>query len=276
MLFPGKINKLVVDRKSVIGYMLKDQDSNEVFLHNNDSNHLECKNGDEVDAFLYYDNKGRLAATLKTPEITLGERKFLTVTGLNYSVGVFLSFGISKDLLLSNKELPFDQNEWPKVGDKLYIEMHLKGRLVGVLVKGEKVENNHSLRVNDKVNATIQEIRKRGYLAITDKFEYIFIQFDQVEKKYRLGEQVVVTIYFISQDYPSGKIILNKEFRVLDNYQIILDYLNINKFMNFDAKSKSEDIFKEFNMSKNDFKFAIGKLYREQKVRFEDGKTILV
>jgi uncharacterized protein len=63
----GKVNKFNVKRKTVIGYMFE-KDQEEVFLHNNESLHLPLKEpNQEVDAFLYYDQKGRLAATLKKP-----------------------------------------------------------------------------------------------------------------------------------------------------------------------------------------------------------------
>ncbi len=36
--------------------------------------------------------------------------------------------GISKDLLLSKDDLPFDKDLWPKVGDKLYVILYVKGK----------------------------------------------------------------------------------------------------------------------------------------------------
>lgn len=71
----GDINKLKVDRKTDIGYMLSDGNE-QVFLHNNETNHEELRDNQMVDAFLYYDFKGRLAATLSKPIITVNRAAF--------------------------------------------------------------------------------------------------------------------------------------------------------------------------------------------------------
>ena len=95
----GNINKLEVVRKTDIGYMLGNK-SEEVFLHANESKNKELKEGDIVDAFLYYDYKGRVAATLETPLIRLGMDAFLKVVEVKRDLGVFVDMGISKDLLV--------------------------------------------------------------------------------------------------------------------------------------------------------------------------------
>ena len=79
MLEIGKINKLKVLRETDIAYLLIDEEENEVFLHKNELNKIAIEEGSFVDAFLYYDQKSRLAATLFKPNLVLGEKALLRV-----------------------------------------------------------------------------------------------------------------------------------------------------------------------------------------------------
>ncbi|MFA6801443.1 MAG: S1-like domain-containing RNA-binding protein, partial [Acholeplasmataceae bacterium] len=116
-LMCGYVHRLNVLRKTDIGYMLSDGNE-EVFLHFNESMHQDLSVNQDVDAFLYFDQKGRVAATLQTPKITLKEPARLNVVTINDDLGVFLDMGIHKDLLLSIDELPLDRHLWPHIGDR--------------------------------------------------------------------------------------------------------------------------------------------------------------
>src|SRR5690606_38735257 len=82
-----------------------------------------------VDAFLYFDAKGRLAATLAKPFVEIDRPGVLRVVSVNPGLGVFMDLGISKDVLLSKDFLPANPSEWPAVGDELMIELILKTKL---------------------------------------------------------------------------------------------------------------------------------------------------
>ncbi|MDQ5978029.1 MAG: uncharacterized protein QG602_1001, partial [Verrucomicrobiota bacterium] len=56
--------------------------------------------GGKVEVFVYRDSEDRLVATTEQPLAQLGELAYLRVTGINPRVGVFLEWGLEKDLLL--------------------------------------------------------------------------------------------------------------------------------------------------------------------------------
>ncbi|MDX9691017.1 MAG: S1-like domain-containing RNA-binding protein, partial [Acholeplasmataceae bacterium] len=155
----GDINHLTVNRKTDIGYMLDSSDG-EIFLHNNETNFQALKPGEAVDAFLYYDQKGRLAATLKTPFITVSRPGFLTVTDVHEDLGVFLHMGIAKEILLSKDDLPFQMDSWPIKGDQVYVMIRVKGKLVAKIASKEEVQLKPTteLTVKDKVKCFVQKI----------------------------------------------------------------------------------------------------------------------
>lgn len=114
----GLINEYKVLKETDIGYTLL-LDDLEYFLHKNETNFRDLKDGEVVKAFLYLDKKGRPALTLAIPKITIEKEGFATVVTSIKDLGVFVNIGISKDMLLSKDELPEDYKLWPVIGDKI-------------------------------------------------------------------------------------------------------------------------------------------------------------
>lgn len=77
----GKIKEFKVVKETKLGYMLV-EGKNEYFLHHNESNYQILQPGDSVKAFIYADKKGRLAATLYLPTMTVDKIGFGTVVAV--------------------------------------------------------------------------------------------------------------------------------------------------------------------------------------------------
>ncbi len=273
----GETQQLIVDRKTDIGYMLtKEQD--EVFLHFNESLHQTLNPGDLVDAFLYLDHKGRVAATLKQPYLSVERPAFLTVKDIVHTLGVFLDMGISKDVLLSKDDLPYDYDLWPKVDDKIYVVLHIKGKMVAKLAAKADIilEPETTLNVKDELECYVQNIGKNGLNLLSEEGHLIFVHQSMYQGKYRLGQKVKVTVTFISEKGVNGSLIEQKEVKLFDDANIILSHLVRFGDLNLDSDSSPEAIKETFDMSKKAFKRALGHLYKERKIIFADGKTILV
>ncbi|MCR3906233.1 MAG: S1-like domain-containing RNA-binding protein [Tenericutes bacterium] len=277
-LYIGEVNKLVVNRKTDIGYML-DSDEGEVFLHNNESLHEDLKPGQAVDAFLYFDQKARLAATLKTPYITVSQPGFLTVSDVHETLGVFLDMGIAKELLLSNEDLPLDKDEWPRVGDQLFVTIKIKNKFVAKIASKEEVDlkPTEPLNLKDKVLARVQRIGREGVNLLTPDGHWIFVHHSLNKEPLRYGQEVSVKVVYHSEKGYTGSLAPQKEVAIYDDANYILSYLIRNDGeMNLTSDSTPEEIYEVFKLSKKAFKRAIGNLYRERKIDFVDDKTILV
>ena len=273
----GDMNRLTVNRKTDIGYMLDSSDG-EIFLHNNESMHMPLKAGDEVDAFLYFDQKGRLAATLKKPLITISRPGFLEVTDVLSHLGVFLHMGIAKDILLSIDDLPLHKDLWPQKGDKLYVTIKVKGKLVAKIASKQDVilKPGTPLEVKQKIEAYVQKIGKEGVNLLSEEGYPVFVHHSMIKETLRLGEKKEVRITFISEKGYTGSLIEQKEVLLFDDANRILTHLIRYGDLNLTADSRPEEIEQTFQMSKKAFKRALGTLYRERKVDFIDGKTVLV
>ena len=276
-LMVGEINQLVVNRKTDIGYML-DSSEGEVFLHFNESLHRELKPGETVDAFLYFDQKARLAATLKTPYITVSRPGFLRVSDINETLGVFLDMGIAKELLLSIDDLPFDHDEWPVVGDVLYVSIRIKSKFVAKIASKEEVKlvPEKELDIKEKVVARVQRIGREGANLLTQDGHWIFVHNSMYKGPLRYGQEVEVKVNYHSEKGYTGSLIAQKEVAIFEDANIILSFIVRQGFMNLTADSTPEEIYLVFAMSKKAFKRALGHLYKERKIDFVDGKTVLV
>lgn len=273
----GDINRLKVNRKTDIGYLL-DSSEGEVFLHQNETNHANLKPEDVVDVFLYYDHKGRLAATLNPPLITMGRPTFLEVVDVNEKLGVFMNIGITKGLLLSKDDLPLNPALWPRPGDKVYCYLKLKGRLVAKPAEKEDVTliPDRPLELKETVNAHVQKIGREGMNLLTGDGHFIFVHHTMYKQPYRLGQELEVKLTYRSEKGYTGSLIEQKENARIQDAEAILAYLIKKKEMPLDSDSTPEAINVIFTMSKKAFKRALGKLYKERKIEFVDGKTLLV
>ena len=74
-----------------------------------------------------------------------------------------------------------------------------------------------------------------------------------------------------------GTLNSRKEQMIDPDKEIILKYLEDHHGrMNLTAKSSSEEIEKVFKMSRKAFKRALGALYKERKVEFDEVRTYLI
>jgi predicted RNA-binding protein (virulence factor B family) len=74
---------------------------------------------------------------------------------------------------------------------------------------------------------------------------------------------------------PDGKIDLQMSAGTVDKYDeavsMIWEYLTEHKFLYLTDKSDAEDIYNQFQLSKKTFKQAVGRLYKDRKIKlFED------
>lgn len=273
----GEINQLSVLRQTDIGFILTDTHE-EVFLHNNDSNFRNLKPNDKVAAFIYFDNKGRVAATLKEPLITIGNPTFLKVSAIHHDLGVFLDMGINKDILLSKDDLPDDYELWPQKDDLLYVNLKLKHRLTAKLhpIHEIKLSPETELALKSNVLSIVHKIGREGINLLTKEGHTIFVHQSLIHETYRIGQEVNVKITYKSDKGYSGSLIKQKEVLMHDDANRILSYLIKNGEMNLTSDSDSIDIFNQFQLSKKAFKRALGTLYKQRKIDFKDQKTVLV
>jgi predicted RNA-binding protein (virulence factor B family) len=101
----GKINLLRIVRSAPPGFYLDGGPLGEILLPGG-LIPAGAKVGGDVQVFLYRDSEDRLVATPQKPLAQVGEFAALRVVAINPRIGVFLDWGLDKDLLLPLREQP--------------------------------------------------------------------------------------------------------------------------------------------------------------------------
>lgn len=279
MIEIGKLNKLTVVRKSDLGYMLTDG-SDEILMHFKEAN-KELDINTSVTVYVYTDKENRKTGTMNTPVLLMDKPGFTEVVNVIEEVGVFVNNNTPKDLLISKDYLPYNTSEWPQVGDVVFTSLKVKKNyLVAKPVNRFDVvslKSNTKYVEQEQVEAYVLRIAEKGIGLITKDLIYVFVPNTQLRSKYRLGEKVSVVITKMMDSEAYGTLNAHKEVLVDEDKETIINYLKEHHgIMKLTAKSSSEEVEKVFNMSRKAFKRALGGLYKDQIVEFDETKTYLV
>ncbi len=279
MIELGKMQTLTAVKKTENGLYLADSfDSNcskTVLLPNNELDE-DSSVGDDFNVFIYKDSKDRIIATTIIPYITLNSFATLTVKEVA-PIGAFLDWGLAKDLLLPFREQKTKVNEGDKVFVSLYIDK--SNRLCATTKVYELLRCDSPYKKDDIVTGTVYEINERlgAFVAVDNKYNSL-IPLSHLVNTPKIGDTVSAYVTNVRED---GKLTLsisgNAVAHMDDDAGFILDELKDNDgFLPFNDKSDSDAIRERFNMSKNSFKRAIGRLYKERKIEITEKGINLV
>lgn len=265
----GNLNKLEVIKETDISYTLSNG-IDTVFLHFNQTP-KKLKIGEKVNAFLYFDQKKRLCATLEKPLITSTKPGFVKVVETN-DAGVFVNIGIAKDILVSKDFLPDNKSLWPNVDDEIPCIIKVKtNQLVAKPLSTEDHFSKELPNVKDKLNGTVTYINQNGIQVCTSDFKVCFINKNLLRETYKVGQVIDFHIISLKGNLIYGSTTSNKELARLSDSDQILTYLrNMGGSMPLGNLSTPEEIYKKTKLSKSAFKRAIGHLYKLKLITIED------
>ncbi len=274
MAYVGEYSEFYVKRVTDISYVLGEKDSDkEYFMYKNEGTFIE---GDELTAFLFFDNKGRVCATPNEGCLEIEEYGFLKVGDKNKK-GYFLNNNTTKDIFLSFDEFVVRSQD-PQVGDYIfgsYIEQ--KGQFFFEQEKSFNVFQAYSqkapkLALKEKTEGYVVRIVESGIGVYTREGQYIYVHNSVCKDNPRFGELVEPKILKFNEDGTySGSLIKNKEHRIEDDKLVILN--EARKYggeLRITKDTDPELIKKKLGMSKSSFKRAIGGLYKERLITIEE------
>lgn len=275
----GEMNTLSVLRETPVSFLLTDG-IEEIFLHKAQASR-PLESAEVVDVFLYYDNQKRITATMNVPVLNQSKPAFVKVVGVHRKLGVFLDIGLKKDLLLSIDDLPPMRNEWPEVGDTLFVKMkasanQLSAKRVNRFDVSMYLKPENVLAENDVVQAYKIYQAEEGAVFLTTEGHRIFVYGKHMRKTYRLGELTEIKITIVKESDYNGTMIEQKELMLDKDAEVILDYLKRSQgSMPFTDKTNPNEIKDIFHMSKSAFKRALGTLYKQERVILKKDETVL-
>lgn len=223
--------------------------------------------GDALTVFVYRDSQDRLIATTNTPKIELDRIAKLKVAQIS-QIGAFLDWGLEKDLFLPFKE----QTYKVKPGDECLVVLYVDKssrlcasmrRVYNYLVPADCYEKD------SQVSGTVIEINPDygAYVAIDDKY-YGMIPNNELFSKVNIGDRIEGRVVKVRDD---GKLMIGLRKKAYlqmdDDSRFVLDEIKKRGGrLPFNDKASPELIRSQFNMSKNEFKRAVGRLFKERKI----------
>lgn len=264
----GQVVRLYVTKQTKNGIYLSSYEYPElnVLLPNNQVPE-NVERGDILSVFIYRDSEDRLIATTTVPGISLGQIARLTVTDVT-QIGAFLDWGLAKDLFLPFKEQTFRVKKGDEVLAALYIDKSC--RLCATMHIYDYLSTDGNFSVGDHVNGVVYEILDSfgAFVAVDDRYSAL-IPHNEMNREFSVGGKVRARIKEIRED---GKLTLSLQEQLpvqmgMDAEQILEKLTAAGGFLPFHDKTAPEIIKREFNMSKNAYKRAIGRLMKEGNIQ---------
>ncbi len=270
MLKIGERQELVIIKKVDFGvYLAEKQGDEDKVLLPKKQVPADADLGDRIDVFLYKDSDDRLIATTRMPKITLGEVGFLKVSDVG-KIGAFMDWGLEKDVLLPFREQTRKVKKGENVLCALYVDK--SGRLAVTMNVYEFLRCDSPYHKEDRVTGTVYETSKNfGVFVAVDNIFSGLIPKKELYGDIQIGDEVTARITEVRED---GKLTLSVREKAY--LQIDTDAQRISEIMEknggvlpFTDKADPELIRREMNMSKNEFKRAVGHLLKEGKIVIE-------
>lgn len=268
----GEYQKLTVVRKVDFGvYLAEETDAEQRVL-------LPAKQvpegtavGDTLEVFLYKDSKDRLIATTNQPKLTLGGLAVLRVAELG-KIGAFLDWGLEKDLFLPFKEMTTKVQPEDEVLVTLYID---KSRRLCASMKKlyDLLSTDSPYQKGDVVNGRVYEFGHDfgTFVAVDDKYSAM-IPAHEDTNMLRIGDVIEAKVLSVKPDGKLDITLREKAYLQMDAdaekvMEVIEEFAGV---LPFTDKASPEVIKRETGLSKNAFKRAVGRLYKERRIEITE------
>lgn len=271
MIELGKTQELVIHRINEHGGFLGEPgDSKNVVLLPGKQLPQGAAQGDKIQVFIYRDSSDRLIATVNKPAMELGGIARLKVVSTS-KIGAFLDWGLEKDLFLPFKEQTskIKKNDYCVV--KLYVDK--SERLCASMKVYDLMIAPTPYKTGDQVKGVIYQLSETlGALVAVDMRYHGLIPLRELFGEHRVGDEVEARVTKVREDGRLNLSIREKAYRQMD-----LDadavYARIEErggHLPFTDKAAPMVIEREFGLSKNAFKRAVGRLLKAGKIQIKD------
>jgi predicted RNA-binding protein (virulence factor B family) len=272
MIELGNTNTLTILRRTSVGLFLGDQDVDDLLLPTKyvpDTWNI----GDSIEVFCYLDHEERPVATTIQPFVKRNQFGFLRVAEVN-EYGAFMDWGLEKHLLA-----PYKQQRDRMEEGKWYVVYCYLDEKSFRLVASSKLDaflsnENLTVRPGEAVDLLISRKSDLGWDVVVNGSHKGLVFFSDVFKKVSIGDRLNGYIRNIRPDSKLDVVLepIGHKGRLTTAERIYSLLLEGNGYLPLHDKSDPADIQQALQISKKNFKKAIGTLYRERKIEIkEDG-----
>ena len=271
MLKLGEYQKLTVVKKVEFGvYLAEEQNVERRVLLPAKQVPAGTSTGDSLEVFIYKDSRDRLIATTREPLLQVGQTAVLKVLQVT-KIGAFLDWGLEKDLLLPYHEQTSRVREGQECLVALYVDK--SSRLCATMKVYHYLSTRTPYVTGDSVKGRVYEISDRFgvFVAVDDKYSAL-IPAREASGKYRPGEVLDLRVSEVKEDGKMNVTDRQKAYiQINEDAESVLSIIEeFAGVLPFDDKASPEVIKREFGLSKNAFKRAVGHLLKEGKIEIKD------
>ncbi|MCG4453863.1 MULTISPECIES: S1 RNA-binding domain-containing protein [unclassified Pseudomonas] len=273
----GRMNSLQVVKHTDFGLYLDGGADGEILLP---KRYIPKDTPSEVEdwlnVFIYLDSDDKLIATTETPKVQVGQFASLKVVDIN-RVGLFLDWGLPKDLLL-----PHSEEKRPlQVGDYcvVYVFLDKRSKRITATARLDRYLDTvpATYTAGQEVDLLVVESTDMGFKAIINGKHWGLIHKNELFKFVRSGMQEKG---FIKEVRADGKISLSlqavgQEAASSLGEQILAKLREHDGVLPLNDKSSPEAISALFRVSKGNFKKAIGGLYKQGRIVIHEDRIEL-
>lgn len=227
--------------------------------------------GDVIEVFLYKDSQDRLIASTNRPKLVLGELAVLKVLQTG-KIGAFLDWGLEKDLFLPYKEMTAKVDAGAEVLVTLYID---KSHRLCASMKNlyHLLSTDSPYQEGDTVSGRVYEFGHDfgTFVAVDDRYSAM-IPMSEDCSMLHIGDVIEARVLGVK---PDGKLDITRRERA--HIQMDADAQKVMEVIEayagvlpFTDKASPEVIKRETGLSKNAFKRAVGRLYKERRVELTE------
>lgn len=267
MIRLGEIQKLQIVKKVDFGvYLGVEGETEEKVLLPKKQVPPEAETGDELEVFVYRDSKDRLIATTARPGLTLHQVARLRVAQVG-KVGAFLDWGLEKDLLLPFKE----QTRPVSAGEEWLVALYIdkSDRLCATMNVYPYLKNNSSYKKDDRVTGTVYEISRNfgAFVAVDDQYSGL-IPKQELYGEVQVGDTINARVTAVKEDGKLDLSIREKAYlQIAEDAERVMQVIDsFDGVLPFNDKASPEVIRREMQMSKNEFKRAVGNLLKSGRI----------
>ena len=276
MLKIGETQTLIIEKQVPFGVYLAEEGGEERVLLPKLQVPAGAAVGDKVEVFLYRDSEDRMIATCRRPKLQLGQVGWLDVVQVA-RIGAFLDWGLDKDLLLPFREQPRTR---VREGQEVLVAVYLdkSGRLCATMNVYPYLRTDSPYTAGDQVTGTVYETsRNFGAFVAVDSIYSALIPKKELVRDIRIGETVSARVTAVKADGKLDLSIREKGYLQMDTdmARILARLQAEDGTLTLSDKSSPEEIRAQMGMSKNEFKRAIGHLYKEGKIVIEKDRITM-
>lgn len=257
----GKYNHLLIESRSDFGLYLSSE-RGRILLPNKYVSETSSI-GDSIEVFVHTDSEDRLVATTIKPEGVVGDFVFLTAKDIT-SFGTFMEWGLEKDLLVPRNEQQDRMVPGKKYLTKICLDLQTQRVYGTTKIASNCDKNTNELKMGQKVDLLIYSRTQIGIMAVVNnRFNGMLYQ-NETYKNLSIGDRCPGYIMRVRKDNKIDLTLKKPGYTsVKDSARKIVEILkDSDGFHPCHDKSTPEDIKKHFNMSKKEFKRAVGRLYK--------------